>query len=108
MGGTNPSLLRALGYGAAVLALDTVFNAEVLEGGKYGILWNKDPGDLTRKCQTIENSLEYLEWFRQQGPLRIRQSYSWEDVTGQYIDLLNQILAGRSDSRQRMGWLRVC
>src|SRR4029077_17081731 len=30
VGGTNPALLRAMGYGSCVLARDTVFNREVL------------------------------------------------------------------------------
>jgi glycosyltransferase involved in cell wall biosynthesis len=36
VGGTNPSLLRAIGAGAAVLAYDVVFNREVLgDAGRY-------------------------------------------------------------------------
>src|SRR5205814_1350586 len=30
VGGTNPALLRAMGYGSCVIALDTPFNREVL------------------------------------------------------------------------------
>ena len=30
VGGTNPALLRAMGYGCCVLSLDTIFNREVL------------------------------------------------------------------------------
>ena len=37
VGGTNPSLLRAMGAGASVLAWDVVFNREVLgRGGSAG------------------------------------------------------------------------
>ena len=47
VGGTNPALLKALGYGNCVLALDTPFNREVV--GDYGILFENDPADLAAK-----------------------------------------------------------
>src|SRR6202007_927148 len=37
VGGTNPSLLKAMGYGNCILAYDTPFNREVL--GDTGLLW---------------------------------------------------------------------
>jgi glycosyltransferase involved in cell wall biosynthesis len=40
VGGTNPSLLKAMGYGNCVLALDTVFNREVL--ADTGLFFAKD------------------------------------------------------------------
>ena len=40
VGGTNPSLLKAMGYGNCILALDTVFNREVLADG--GIFFPRD------------------------------------------------------------------
>src|SRR5208283_2083418 len=49
LGGTNPALLKALGYGNCVLALDTAFNREVLQD--YGILFKDDPADLADKMQ---------------------------------------------------------
>lgn len=40
-GGTNPAMLKALGYGCAILALDTRFNQEMLQQGKYGWYFEK-------------------------------------------------------------------
>jgi glycosyltransferase involved in cell wall biosynthesis len=36
-GGNESALLKGLAYGNCVLALDTVFNREVLKDGEYGI-----------------------------------------------------------------------
>src|SRR5207248_4836571 len=44
VGGTNPALLKAFGYSNLVLALDTPFNRQVVDG--YGILFKDDPTDL--------------------------------------------------------------
>ena len=44
VGGTNPSLLGAMGCGNLVLAHDVRFNREVLAG--TGLLWSKDEGSL--------------------------------------------------------------
>lgn len=45
-GGTNPTLLKALGYGSAVIALDTVFTREMLKGKEYGLFFSKDHSNL--------------------------------------------------------------
>ena len=38
-GGTNPTMIKAMAYGSAILALDTVFNKEMLQKGKFGIVF---------------------------------------------------------------------
>jgi hypothetical protein len=40
-GGINPSILKALVFGNLVLALNTLFNVEVLDNGKYSLLYEK-------------------------------------------------------------------
>ncbi len=45
-GGINPSLLKALGCGNMILALNTPFNAEVLDNGRFGILFERDAAAL--------------------------------------------------------------
>jgi glycosyltransferase involved in cell wall biosynthesis len=102
VGGTNPALLRALGYGAAVLALKTVFNAEVLSEALYGILWGRSADDLAAKLQDLENDPQKAIELRIRGPERIRQGYTWEHVTKKYVDLLNHVLEGQSDSKRRI------
>ena len=41
-GGTNPTMIEALGYGCAILALNTPFNKEMLQDGTYGAFFEKD------------------------------------------------------------------
>lgn len=92
LGGTNPALLKALGYGNCVLALDTAFNREVVQN--YGIFFGDDPADLANKIQQIENHPETAAKFRLRAPERIRESYTWETITDQYEELFLQLAAG--------------
>lgn len=96
MGGTNPSLLKALGYGNLVLALRTAFNQEVL--GEYGILFaNAD--ELAVKLQYVEDNPEVAARFRRRAPQRICEAYTWEHITDQYEELFLQLAAGEDPTR---------
>ncbi len=92
LGGTNPALLKALGYGNCVLALSTAFNREVLQD--YGILFNDDPVDLAAKLQEIEDRPVIATSYRLRAPERIRETYTWERITDQYEELFLELTNG--------------
>jgi glycosyltransferase involved in cell wall biosynthesis len=52
VGGTNPSLVTAMGCGQLVLAHDVPFNREVLDDN--GLLWTKEPGSLRARIDEVE------------------------------------------------------
>jgi glycosyltransferase involved in cell wall biosynthesis len=91
VGGTNPALLKALGYGNCVLALDTPFNREVI--GEYGILF-RDAADLSQKLQYIEDNPAEADKFRGIAPQRIVEKYSWDHITDQYEDYFFRLVRG--------------
>ncbi len=97
MGGTNPALLKALGYGNCILALRTPFNSEVL--GDYGAFFDHDVRDLAEKITQIEDHPEVAAEFRRRAPDRIRQAYTWEKITDQYEELFQQLAAGEDPTR---------
>ena len=97
LGGTNPSLLTALGSGNCVLALNTPFNAEVLQD--YGILFERDPLDLAAKLQHIEDHPEVAAAYRARAPQRIREAYTWDQITDQYEELFLRLAAGEDPAR---------
>jgi len=90
VGGTNPSLLKALGFGNCVLALDVPFNREVILD--YGLLFRRDVNDLREKIQYLEDHPEAVEEFRRRAPERIREAYTWEKITDQYEELFRKML----------------
>jgi len=93
LGGTNPALLKALGYGNCVLVLGTVFNREVLQD--YGVLFERDAADLARKIQHIEDHPEVAAEYRTRAPQRIREAYTWEMIADQYEELFLLLASGQ-------------
>ena len=94
MGGTNPSLLKALGCGNCILALRTPFNEEVLQD--YGIFFERDTHELAARLQFLDDNPQMAEHYRCQAPERIRQAYTWEKITDQYEELFLQLAAGKN------------
>lgn len=92
-GGINPSILKALGCGNCVLALNTPFNSEVLDNGRYGLLWNKEVTDLARVMRKIEADSPLAAQFRKLAPQRIKDTFTWERITTQYEELFKQTIA---------------
>jgi len=90
-GGINPSLLKALGFGNAILALNTPFNAEVLADGAYGILFEKNAEDLGRKLAHLDAHPDEAEAFRSKAPDRIRERFTWDQITDQYVALFERM-----------------
>lgn len=87
VGGTNPSLLRAAGAGAPVIAYDVSFNREVL--GEQGEFF-ASAGDLARLVQWAE---VHSEEAAARGRL-LRANigrYNWETVASQYEQLLESL-----------------
>jgi glycosyltransferase involved in cell wall biosynthesis len=77
VGGTNPSLVTAMGCGRLVLAHDVRFNREVLAG--TGLLWSKEPGSLRARIEQVEVDGKTLqEQAAIAGRDRIREFYSWD------------------------------
>jgi glycosyltransferase involved in cell wall biosynthesis len=89
VGGTNPSLLKAMGYGNCILALDTVFNREVLADG--GIFFPRDASVLAGQIREIESDQARVDALRRMGPRRILANYTWEKIAGQYDDLFREV-----------------
>jgi glycosyltransferase involved in cell wall biosynthesis len=100
VGGTNPSLLQALGASACVLYLDDVngFNREVV--GDAGISFH-DRDDLTNRFTALSAHPETAESFRHLAPARIAQHYTWDLVADQYEALCNQMIQSHHPSTRK-------
>lgn len=97
LGGTNPALLKALGYGNCVLALDTPFNREVIQS--YGIFFENDLDDLAQTIRHIDDHPEIAEEYKRRAPLRIREAYTWTRITDQYEELFQQLAAKQDPTK---------
>jgi glycosyltransferase involved in cell wall biosynthesis len=96
VGGTNPSLLRAIGAGAAVLAHDVDFNVEVLrDAGRFFT----DADDVARLLEAAEADPVTAARAGERARERARQ-YDWDDVAQGYERLAVR-LATRQFPRRR-------
>lgn len=96
VGGTNPSLLRAIGAGAPTLAFDVSFNREVLGGmGRFFA----DDGQVAALIEAAEHDPVATRATGDLGQQRARD-YNWDDVAVRY-ERLAQRLAGRPRGGQR-------
>ena len=83
VGGTNPSLLEALGSTKLNLLLKVGFNEEVAVDS--ALYWTKEPGNLAQlidKCEGIDR-----EELGRKAKERIRTAYSWEYISGRYAEI---------------------
>lgn len=77
VGGTNPSLVTAMGCGRLVLAHDVPFNREVLDGN--GLLWTKAVGSLRARIDEVEADAGALRAHAAVACReRIRDYYAWD------------------------------
>ncbi len=83
VGGTNPSLLEALGSTKLNLLLDVGFNREV--GKEAALYWSKENGVLTDLIDNVDNMDErILNEFGKKAKNRIRDAYSWKFIGDEY------------------------
>lgn len=83
VGGTNPALVQAMACGAPVVARDTVYNREVLEG--TGALFVAPDGNsITEAVRRMMKSPELQEQISHSVRLRAESEYSWDYVCGRY------------------------
>ncbi len=96
-GGTNPTLLMALASGCCVLALDTVFSREVLDGEEHGVYFKKEPNELTRLIHHMDSDESLVKAFRAKAKKRIEEKYTWEKITNQYEKLFCKMVSGEKE-----------
>jgi glycosyltransferase involved in cell wall biosynthesis len=90
-GGTNPAMLKAMGYGCAILALDTPFNQEMLQNGKHGWYFDKNVKAVEQIVGKAETNPSRMEEFRKEARSGLTQKYNWDYVTQQYIEVFQEL-----------------
>ena len=83
VGGTNPSLLEALGSTKLNLLLKVGFNEEVAKDA--ALYWTKEEGNLATLINECENMNR--EELGQKAKNRIRTAYSWQYINDRYLKI---------------------
>ncbi len=90
VGGTNPSLLEAMGCGNLILAHDNPFNRETLGSCGY---YFEDVKELVQVIHTAEEQEEEIARHRVAAKRRAREEFRWPDIVSSYLNLLDKSVA---------------
>ena len=83
VGGTNPSLLEALGSTSLNLVYDISFNREVAKDA--GLYWTLEEGSLSNLLSEADGlSKEEIKEYAEKAKNRIRTNYTWEFISSRY------------------------
>lgn len=93
VGGTNPSLLRAMGAGTAVIAFDVAFNREVLDDSGW---FFTTPAEAGRAFEEAEADPRRVAETSAAVQKRAQESFRWEDVADDYEALAYRLSDGAS------------
>ena len=89
VGGTNPSLLEALGSTDLNLLLNVGFNREVAEDA--ALYWTKEQGNLSALIHRADRMTESeIRRFGQLAKDRVREHYSWDQIVAEYEALFQE------------------
>lgn len=89
VGGTNPSLLEALGSTNLNLLLNVGFNREVAE--EAAIYWTKEDGNLAGLIERADRfPSEKIQTMGEKAKKRIEDAYSWEHIARRYEEVFLQ------------------
>ena len=95
-GGTNPTMIKAMAHGCAILALDTVFNREMLQNGKFGFFFKKQLSSMTNMFKYCEKENIIMDNLRHQSVKGITKKYNWNYVTAQYSEVFKSLVTQRN------------
>lgn len=83
VGGTNPSLLEALGSTDLNLLLDVGFNREVAE--ESAIYWKKEDRNLAKLINRVDTMQQVeIDEMGRRSTKRIEDTYSWKSICDKY------------------------
>jgi glycosyltransferase involved in cell wall biosynthesis len=95
-GGTNPTMIKAMAFGCAILALDTLFNKEMLQKAKYGLFFKKELISVTNQINYCEKEKSLMDILRQESINGITKKYDWDSVTEDYLEVFNSLISERN------------
>jgi hypothetical protein len=98
VGGTNPSLLRALGAGAPALAFESPFSRELLGNASH---FFTTPDTFSANLLKVENDFSATVARAQDMKKCLPSRYSWDKVALDYIELARLLRLGAEPAQKR-------
>ena len=104
VGGTNPSLVEALGAGNPVIAHDNAYNRWVAQDAA---VYFGSVDEVASMFDLVINSPDQVARMRIAARSRHAAEFTWERVAGQYEDLLLNVLESRPAVRDAVSSKRM-
>lgn len=92
VGGTNPSLLRAMHAGTAPVVMDVPFNTTVVGG--TGPAFNKNPGNLSQLLEELASKPGEVKRAGVRAKARAQTHFNWDDVAREHAQLFGAVVTG--------------
>lgn len=89
VGGTNPSLLRAINAGTAPLVLNVAFNTCVV--GEYGYVFEKEKGSLRDQIESLLSNMGDVDTTGKKARIRGESLFSWDSVVSDHYRLFAKV-----------------
>ena len=89
VGGTNPSLLRAMQAATAPTVIDVPFNTSVV--GNDGFIFSKEPGNLSGLLQCLVKETDKIKKIGLNAKARVEENFRWEDVVNRHKLLFEKV-----------------
>lgn len=90
VGGTNPSLIEALGSTDLNLLVDVGFNREVAENG--ALYWTKEENSLSNLINQVDNiNFDNINKYGLMAKKRVSENYTWQKICDKYEEVFVSI-----------------
>ena len=90
-GGTNPTMIKALAYQTAILALETSFNKEMLQNERFGLFFKKQVKSVGEMINYCENKISLINELRLNSVNGITKKYDWDFITEDYLEVFRNL-----------------
>ncbi|SKB93131.1 DUF1972 domain-containing protein [Daejeonella lutea] len=97
-GGTNPAMLKAMSNNCAILALDTVFNREMLNNGEFGVFFEESEQSVINAMALIESEPIRVQSLQNKVAEGLTDKYNWDAVTQLYRQLMEDLSNNKEKS----------
>jgi glycosyltransferase involved in cell wall biosynthesis len=94
VGGTHPALVEAMGFGNCVLVNDTPSNLEVIAEAGFSYRGKDGADDLRQQLQSLLDTPDLVEQYREKAYQRASQHYCWDDVVRRHVLVYRRLLGG--------------
>jgi glycosyltransferase involved in cell wall biosynthesis len=92
-GGTNPAMLKAMSNYCAILALNTVFNQEMLNNGEFGLFFDESESSVAERMEYLESHLDLIKAMQEKVGSGLTDKYSWDHITNSYLSSMKALVS---------------